>query len=599
MTSNINNILSQEHTLEQNVDRLSFYLNKITVFEQGEYEQIEKKVIDHNDDSVKMFYKQLPSLLEQLFSSNHGIIDKLNRETNVTFNAYNNLLQHFSPNYNSSGLIEFILSSSANNSTYKILDIGDSNMRISDCSNIFYKLKDISYLSSNLKILRDLNENEIVEKYIFTAFPRMMVKKSNSINNSNQILKNTSDIKQKQSLNNINNSKNYNYLNELDLTPYELLVINLLYFIKKNYSNIKVKALHLENKNFSFLTKDNRDIRDEDLNTKLNKMNIDPQKSLIANFLIRVFQNLVEYLCAETTIEEYNASNYSHKNSLLSFNYFCDINNKLKRERLDFLCLMVDVIWCSDYYMKKLYKNSALMLYTDLSNCNLIIINCLEHLLKTLQITNMFFYNNSSNTNNNNNTNNLNILSSNSKSSVSNFSTIESNNLVFYNKDNLITKHLIIPLFYLLDTCLDFFNGNINLINMSSISFIDVLKLYKTYTLPWKSYADFYNLFENNWKIQYNIFVYSNIQFFTYLFNKLIMTISSINNIEIDLMLTLNEIIHPYKYNNNDYLILVKSVSLPFLVDLSLSKASQIISSALKTDRKVSLSDILHLYYYK
>lgn len=597
----IHNLISNDKPLKATLELIEKHLKSIlyqeTITEvnsKGMQQEILRFSIDHKSDHVKSFYNHFPSLIEAIFTSRNGLINRLDSEL-VDFYTYDMFVQMLSPNILPNSLMEFILSSSANNSTYSSYYSFSENFQghrenhvTESLGGSLYSLSDLSYLSNNLSLLKEMKRYDLLERYLHFGFPRRRKQEivnrnlltkvpslSNSltksidfgkglIRNSLTALKNVFDDNSKAKFDSISKQEE---INDVLINPFELFVINLLYYIKKTYTNIKVRSLHSDNHNFNFNQnpnptpyvpnqKDNKSIFTTDneysVHSIINKNSIDHGKTLVSNFLLRVFQNLIEYLSSETSIDEYVNSNYNN-GSMVDFNSFKIINDKLKNERLVFVCKMIDLIWCSDYYMAEVNSIDNLITCTDLSSSNLLVINCIQSLLSNFQCFNLFRVT----TNTVINTNNNSLLGNNDN-------PIQAE--IIYNENNYLCSYLASPLFYFLKSAFDFFLVNPNIVNKSSISLLDVVKLYKTFILPWKTFTDYHKIYYIHLEVR--SFIFTNLQYYTYLFNKLICTLSKVSSIEKELMYELKDILNPYEIDKDK--IFFNSVNLQVFYEISI-----------------------------
>lgn len=493
--------------------------------------------IDMRDDKVKEFYDIYPEIIKSIFTSNRGVIDTI--EERVTFKEYDFLLQILSPKTLIFSLMEFIMSSRENNFTY---DFSNKLLNNDSCLHL-YEIKDFSYICSNFSILKESGEYDILNSYILTAFPRMTniklseneekIKKSSLIpsndgksNNLSFLRKSLTGIKNvfNSTSTNTNSSK---LIEKIYADPFEYFIINLLFYMKSSNSRLKVKSLETENPFFKNIRTNDNSFGNYILNpnsTQVHLNSLDFTKSVGANFLSRLFTNIFEYLCYPTTEEEYFASNYNHHNSFLDINKFLEVNDLLKKRRLKFTCVMMIFIWFNEFYMRKILKKNILNEAMDLSTLNILVLDNLIISIRLIQKQDFFKL---------------------------------KNNILEYNDDNLISTTLSTPIFYVLNFIFDFFHSNSNLISKLNVTIYNAMDIFKAYILPWASLDKpeiLNSLLSNNpddVRINITNFLFFNIQFYTYLFNKFIICLSNIIEFDLNFMEQLNEILSLYNYSES------------------------------------------------
>ena len=455
--------------------------------------------INHNNEKIKDFYKSTyPQLIKAFFTSNKGLITMLEDES-TDFETYDLFVQLMSPGINSFNFMEFILSLESSKSMF-------------NPDSLLFEIKDLNFISSSLSLLNEMNEKKTLNDFLFSAFPRMAQQ-------SNQ------------------NKQN----NKLYVNIFELFIINLLYYIKNTQSQIKVKCLTTENHNFRNINTNystnhklfnfvksnynnhynyNPQIFINETHSELNKESLDYRKNVLGNFLFKVFSNLIEYLCSPCTNEEFA----KNSNLFFSFNQFKEVNERLKYERLKFICKMVDIIWSTEFYFETLFKIKSPKNFTE--KTNVLIIESLTFLIKTLHLTDTYFQ----------------------------------SDQVLYNDSNLLVSLLNIPIFHMIKNLLDDLAIN-QTYTSQKITLSNICDLMKAYSLPWK-------FIDTNCNIDINNFFYANFHFYTYLLNKLLITLSQTNNIDYDLAYGLNLLLEPFCINDGK--VFYNSVSLKMFSDISL-----------------------------
>lgn len=550
-------LLFNSDKLEENIYSLANYLSSLVRVNSNNLNIRNNSPIgiDMRDEKVKEFYDIYPEIIRYIFTSNGGLIEVI--EERVTFKEYDFLLQLLSPKTFCFSLMEFIMSSKENNFTYDF----SNKLTRNDSSLYLYEIKDFSYICSNFSTLKDTCEYDILNNYILTAFPRMSntklfpndekIKKSSLLatneaksSNLSFLRKSLTGLKNTMSLTNSNSS---NHIEKIYVDPYEYFIINLLFYMKNCNSRLKVKSLENENSNFKNIKLSDNSFGNYQLNpnsTSIHINTLDLTKSVIANFISRLFMNIFEYLSNPTSEDEYINSNYNHSNSFLDLNQFIAANDLLKKRRLRFTCIMINFTWLNEFYMRKMLKNNIMNEAIDLSSLNILVLDNLIFAIRQIQKEDYFISNNT-------------------------------NSIYEFNNDNMISATLSTPIFYLLKFMFDYFTVNNNLISKLHVTIYNAMDIFKAYILPWNSLdkEDIINslMSINHEDIKINIthFIYFNIQFYTYLFNKFVICLSSVSDYDLNFMIQLNEILSLYNqsesnrifFNRLDYNIFEKTLA--------------------------------------